>query len=197
MRQRDQLLAHSVGVKAFLGIPHERQLRVVQGRDARRLDAFAVPERAAPACGPPSHPDRGSGDDADDERARVLEADERRPDRHAAHVVLRAVDRVDDPAILTVDRAGLVVEFLTDDGVISHPGEPLAKCPLDRVIGLAHGREVGLGRDVQILRPEPRLGDVIGAIGELECEREGVDPVHCRSIREARYLPIRTVWSAS
>ena len=115
---------------------------------------LAVAERAEPAAGPPAHAERGRRHDADDELARVLEPDERRPDRDAAHVALRAVDRVDDPAVLGVAVAG-------GRSPNSSPStawpvvrrEPLADRPLDRLVGLAHRREVGLGRDLQIVRP--------------------------------------------
>ena len=81
--------------------------------------ALAVAERAEPAAGPPARAERGRRRDADDELARVLEPDQRRPDRHAAHVALGAVDRVDDPAELGVGRRapGSDAELLAEHGV--------------------------------------------------------------------------------
>ena len=106
--EREQLVADAVGVEALRGVPRERDLRVVERRDRRHADALAVAERAEPARRPTSAcPSAGADTTPTHELARVLEADQRRPDRHAAHVALRAVDRVDDPAELgVVDRRG-------------------------------------------------------------------------------------------
>jgi hypothetical protein len=69
-------------------------------------------------------------------------------------------------------------ELLADHAVIGPlHGEPLADRPLDGPVGLRHRREVGFGLDDQIDGPEPRPGDGVGRVGQLEGEGEvGVGP---------------------
>ena len=94
------------------------------------------PSRNAPRPRPAHQRMPSAGADATPtiELARVLEPDQRRPDRHAAHVALRAVDRVDDPPVLgVVAVAGAsVAELLAEHGVIGRVGEPRRGSPARR-----------------------------------------------------------------
>src|SRR5258708_6079207 len=97
MREREHLVADPILVEAFLGVPRHRDLRVVERGYRRHRDPVTVAERAQTSPRPPTCMQCRSGHDTDDELTGVLEADERGPDRNAAHVALRAVDGIDDP----------------------------------------------------------------------------------------------------
>ena len=147
------------------------------------------PSRNAPRprAGPPTHPERGRGGDADDHLPRALEPDQRRPDRHPAHVALGAVDRVDDPAVLERRRRSRrrrVPNSSPSTRWSVECREPFADRPLDRLVGLTHRGQVGLRRDLQIVRAEPVHRDAVGQIGQLQCELQGLDGVHAASIRK-------------
>jgi hypothetical protein len=119
-------------------------------------------------------PERGRGADADAHHAVLLQREQRRPPGHAADVVLRAVDRVDDPAARA---APLGAELLPEDGVAgARGGEPLADELLGGLVGLGDRREVRLRLDAQVVGPEAAERDLVGASDELEGEGEvGVD----------------------
>ena len=95
-------LADAVGVEA-LRVSHANE-SCASSSAATDDTAMRSPSRNAPSPRPAHHriPSAGADTTPSDELARVLEPDQRRPDRHAAHVALRAVDRVDDPAVLGV-----------------------------------------------------------------------------------------------
>src|SRR6185436_11679974 len=101
----------------------EEHLRLSDRRDLRDADTLAVAERSLAARGPPAAAEGGGGDDACGEPAAVLEADQRGEDRDAADVVLRRVDRIDDPAPLA--RAAGAELFSHDPVVRPLGGEPL------------------------------------------------------------------------
>ena len=120
-------------------------------------------------------PERGRGHDADAQLAVLLEREQRRPDRHAADVVLGAVDRVDDPPA-----AASRPRCRTPRRGPRRPGraacQPVADQLLGRVVGLGDRGEVGLGLDLQVVRAEAAQRDLVGVGGELEGEGEiGVD----------------------
>ena len=69
--------------------------------------------------------------------------------------------------------------------------EPVADRPLDGLVGLAHRREIGLGRDLQVGGAEPRHRDAVGEVGELQREVERLGGVHGRSIREHPDVPMK------
>src|SRR5205085_7089008 len=71
--------------------------RVLDPTDPGDADRASVREGAAAAGRPPAVAERRRGGDGDREVAVPLERDQRRPDRDPAHVVPRAVDRVDYP----------------------------------------------------------------------------------------------------
>src|SRR5206468_7497011 len=79
-------------------------------RPGRRAGPGAVAAR-----GPPPALQDGCGDDADDDRVVGPQCDQRRPDRYAADVVLRAVDRIDDPRARRVARR---TGLFADDRVV-------------------------------------------------------------------------------
>src|SRR5690606_27922983 len=107
---------------AYLAPPLEGAVRergVTQLRDLRHRDGSGPRQRppgpgASPLRRPPATAACGRGDQAHHALVPVDDADDRDPDGHAADVVLRAVDRVDDPA--AVGGAGGAV-LLPDDGV--------------------------------------------------------------------------------
>ena len=98
-----------------LGGRDDAVLDPVDRRDADRLAVRR--ERALAARGPPAAAERGRRDDRGVEPALALEREQRRPDRDAAHVVPRAVDRVDDPA----DVAAVVAELLAEHALAGPP----------------------------------------------------------------------------
>ena len=51
---------------------------------------------------------------------------------------------------------------------------------LDRVVGLADGRAIGLGAHLQVGRAEARHRDRVGGVGELECELQMCGDIHGR-----------------
>ena len=105
-----------------------------------------------------------------------LEREQCAPDRHAADVVPRPVDRVDDPPSLLA-RVG---SLLLAEHALSRPAardqlpDGLLRCP----ICLADRRQVGLGRHLQVARAETRHRDRVGGVGELERELEVRGDVH-------------------
>src|SRR5439155_2118282 len=79
--------------------------------DARHLgdpDPLAVRKRTLAAHRPPTPAKCGGRDEAQLDAALALQGEQRCEDRDAAHVVRRAVDRVDDPAHV----AAVVAELL-------------------------------------------------------------------------------------
>src|SRR6185369_8930256 len=78
---------------------------------------------------------------------RILEADQRGPDRHVADEVLGAVDRIDDPAVLLVADGA---ELLAEEPVRrKRAAEHLADRLLGTLVSLGHRRGVRLQRDVE------------------------------------------------
>ncbi len=132
---------------------------------ARRTSARPVPPPPTSAC-------RGRGALTTPSTGRAVhgERDERRPDRHAAQVVRRAVDRVHDPlpvpslsASAPCVRRGLLAEERVI-GTLCR--QTLAEGPLDGLVGVRHVRAVGLLRHVQVGRTEPREADGVCGVGE-------------------------------
>ena len=83
---------------------------LLDGRDRGDVDPLSVRERSCSALGPPATcraraPRRRRAR----RRRSILERDQRRPDRDAARVVPRAVDRVDDPAPRAPARGALLL----------------------------------------------------------------------------------------
>ena len=184
------LVADAVGVVPLLGVPRERELRVVE-RARPTTPRSAAPLRNAPrpCAGPPTRVQRGRRHDADHELARVLEPDERRPDRDAPHVALGAVDRVDDPAELGIGRRARPARRRTPRRAPRGrcaSREPLADRALDRLIGLAHRREVGLGRRPRGRRRGTAPTVIASAdVGELQRELQVRGDVHGAEHTEA------------
>ena len=144
------------------------------------------PSRNAPstAAGPPPCIEPGRRRDTEHQLTCVFEPDQRRPDGQPAHVALGAVDGIDDPAELGIGRRTRVrTELLTEHGMTGRVREPLPDRALNRLIRFAHGREIGLRRDLQVDGAEPRHRDFVGRVGELEREIQVRGDVHRRSIR--------------
>ena len=117
----DHLASLAVELAHFGG--DERRLGKLAGRRDARLDRGAVADREPrrPADGGVDDLAGGGGVDDANERLVVLHhGDERRVHRDAADEALRAVDGVEDPAV--GGRAGLLAEFLAQDGVVGEAG---------------------------------------------------------------------------
>ena len=137
-------------------VSHANEICASSSADDRRHADACRRRGTHPARGRPTSACCSAGADTTPthELARVLEADQRRPDRHAAHVVLGAVDRVDDPAELGIAATGHVSPNSSPSTAWSvDAAEPVADRLLDRLVGLAHRREVGLGAHLQVVRP--------------------------------------------
>ena len=110
---------------------------------------------ASTECRRGNHPDHGvvlGGTVVD-------ESDQRGPHGYAAHVVLGPVDRVEDPAASRARPLG-VAELLADHGVVwPLLGQPGAQHHLGRAVGIAHGRQVGLGLDDEVEGLKPAEGE--------------------------------------
>src|SRR5207237_441950 len=140
--------------------------RLAERRDAGDLDPLAVAERPLAACGPPAATEGRSGRDAAHDATLALERDERSPDRDPAGEVLRAVDRVDDPAY----GAAVVVSLFLAEDAFARPvlRDSLADHSLDGAVCVGDRRQVGLRLDVQVGRAEARHGYRVGGVCELE-----------------------------
>lgn len=108
------------------------------------------------------------------------QCDQRGPDRDAADVVLRAVNRVDDPGPASAHRAAVL---FANEGVVGPVGlEVFAQRPLDGLVGIGHRGHVGLGGHDEVPLPVAAHADAIGDVGEVLGEREirhgiqGIDP---------------------
>ena len=70
---------------------------------------------------------------------------------------------------------GPVAVLLADDDVAgAFHRDPLADRPLDRLVGLGHGRQVRLRLDHQIGGAEAVERDLVGEVDQLERKREVV-----------------------
>ena len=98
-----------------------------------------------------------------------FERDEGRPDRDAARVVARAVDRIDEPAARA--RALGALLFSQDRVAGAFVGEDAAKLGFDRAIRLGHRSKVGLRLDASPERKR-RKRECVGSVGESERELE-------------------------
>ena len=158
----------------------EAELRVGKVPNARdlqparlRIGAFAH-ERPAAGGRPPPPPQRGGRDDADRHLAVLLQRQQRRPDRHAAHVALGAVDRVHDPAPAVAGRRGRAV-LLAEDRIAWPRGrQPLAHRLLGGAVGVRDRRHVRLGLDREIGGAKARQRDRVGNVGQLVRQRKVV-----------------------
>lgn len=109
---------------------------------------------------------------ADDDAVAVLQADQRGPHRHAAHEVLRAVDRVDDPA-----PAGgvLLAELLAVDRVVGAlGGQNVTDGALRGAVGVADRRMVGLLLHPKVQGAEPLGRDRVGGVGHAQGQQQVV-----------------------
>ena len=134
------------------------------------MDLCAVGERPAAALRPPTAPERRRGDDPDPNLPVLLERDQCRPDGHAARVVPRTVDRINDPASAGVSA---LAELLAEDPVSrTSARESLPDRLFDRAVRLGHRGQIRLGLDDEVVRTKAAERDGVGLVGELERERE-------------------------
>ena len=132
--------------------------------------------------GPPAPAQRGRRHDPDDHPSLgILESHDRRPHRDPADEVLRPVDGIDDPpAAADADLLGL---FLAEHPVIGEVLlDQLAHQAFDRLVGIAHRREVGLGLDLEVASVEASHRDDIGLGGQQEGEGEIVGVRHASTL---------------
>ena len=127
---------------------------------------IGAPSRNAP---PPrsAHqrwPSAGADDDADDDLAVALERDQRRPDRQPARVLLRAVDRVEPPADVSL----LDAELLACDRLAAVARDARAQRLLDRAVRLRHRRQVRLRLDAEVERAVVPHREDVRLVGERE-----------------------------
>ena len=138
-------------------------------RDGRHAARLAVRECAAPAHSPPAPSERRRRDDRHVDQSFAFQRQQCSPNRDAANVVSRPVDRVDDPARL----GPVVAEFLAEDALPwALTRDELANCLLGSAIGLGDRGQVRFRLDAEVERTEARECDRIGAVGELLSERE-------------------------
>jgi hypothetical protein len=164
-----------------------RHHRVVEARDARDPDRLSVRERALTSRRPPAAAERGRRDDAEDDLAVPLEREQRRVDRDAADVALRAVDRIEDPA----DRRGSLgaALLLTVHGLTGPlPFQPLADRALDSPVRVRDRGQVGLRLDPKVGGPEARQRDRVGEVDERMRELEVC--VHGSSLAAPPAVPV-------
>ena len=108
--------------------------------------------------------ERRRGDEPDVDPAVALEREQRRPRRDAAHVVPRAVDRVDDPA----RGAAVVAELLAEHALAVRARATRSRMASSAARSASRDRrQVGLRLDSQVERAEPRERDRVGGIGKL------------------------------
>jgi hypothetical protein len=145
------------------------QRRVVEPRDVRDVALRRLhqgPAGPGPAARrrPPAALEQGGRHDAEDHLVLHHQRDQRGPDRHAAHEVLRPVDRVHDPPALAV--AGGAV-LLPEHGV---PRPRARQGPADALlhglVGVGHRSEVRLVDHMQVQGPEAARGCRVGVVGQ-------------------------------
>ena len=125
-------------------------------------------ERALAAGRPPPAPERRRRDHTDHKLVSLLQCQQRRPDGDPADVVLRAVDRIDDPAASAGAGLGLPV-LLAKDRVAGVPlGEALADRFLDGAIRFGDRRQIRLGLDHEIVGLEAIHRDRVRHVSQGE-----------------------------
>src|SRR4051794_37700665 len=87
------------------------ELRAVDVIDRRHVNRRPVAERAFAARRPPSPSDRRRGNDAD----QAIERDQRGKDGNPSYVILRRIDRIDDPS---PRRIAASAKLLAEDAVV-------------------------------------------------------------------------------
>ena len=165
------------------GLAVEAQARVQERRrpqvaDVRDAHAPAVQARATALARSVELARDRVEDHAGDDLAVRLEGEQRCPHGDPAHEVLRAVDRVDDPAHVG---GALGAELLAEEPPV---GERAAQSGHDRLLGFAIGlgdrRVVGLDRDVEVAgvvlhRDAAGGARGVGGGGERPVERRRVE----------------------
>ena len=120
-------------------------------------------------------PDLTPVTDADHNLVLHHERDERRPHRHAADVVLGAVDRVDHPAPLAVPGGA---QLLAGDRVAgAHPRQRAPDALLHALVGIRDRGEVGLAHHVQVERLEAVRRQGVRVVGQHVREAQVVGVV--------------------
>lgn len=157
----------------------------------RAFDAGHPGRRSPAADRGPALPERGSGGDSDDQLPTALDGNQGRPDRNPPHEVVRAVNRVDDPARFCSGRLG--AELLAQDPVAREGiGDALTEKRLDAGVRLGDQRPVVLRGDRQ-LTDEVGERDRIGLVGQAvgEGEEGGGRVARPGSLGHAGSLPRR------
>jgi len=114
---------------------------------------------------PPTTPESGGTDKADLEHAGHPQRNECRPDRNPAQVVLRPVDRIEDPGAL---RTAAHSELLAEDSVArALSGKDPAQALFDCLVGFGDRGEIRLRLDHEVVGAVERHGNGISGIGQL------------------------------
>jgi len=141
---------------------------------ANRLGSAAPPTttdpRTAAAPCPPAHAQRRRRDHRSLELTIPLHGDQRGEQGHAAQVVVRAVDGIDDPA--GGGPARVVAVLLAEDPVVGERrADPVAEHPLDPGVGHGDERRVRLARDLHVpveVLERQRIGGIAPVEGRLD-----------------------------
>ena len=151
----------------------------------------AVAKGAVAAQGPVGVAQRRHDGGAGDGLAAILQADERAPQRHAAHEVAGAVDGIDDPAKAGI--AGLFAVLLAEEGVLREGvDDAVAQERLGGAVAGGDGAAVELPLDVGgevggVAVGEEAGGDLRGALGRLYRQLVARSPV---GIHERRVIRV-------
>ena len=131
-----------------------------------------VQECAAAALGDEQLFPRGIVDGADLSLAVDLERQRRAEDRQAMRVVVRAVDRIEDPAVRRAARGRILAELFRKDGVIGKPlRNHLAEHRLDRDVGFGDEIDRSFVRHLEAALDEAHL-NLAGLDDRLDGGRE-------------------------
>ena len=143
-----------------------------RGPPPRKRSSTKAP---SPCAAHHRRPSAGAEMTPTDELRSLLEREQRRPHGDSTHVVLRPVDRVDDPAASSGAGVGLPVLLAQDRVAGVELGEPRADRLLSRAVRLGDRRQVRLRVHHEVLREEPIHRDRVCDIrqGERKVEIGG------------------------
>ena len=157
--QRDEVVHLAALLPAVQGrVGQRRVLEAAYVGDValRGLEQRAAGPRAVARRGPPAPLELRGRHDAEHDLVVDGERDQGGPDGDAADEVLRAVDRVHDPAPLAV--AGRALLLAGHRVPRPDPRQGAADGLLDGLVGVGDRRQVGLAHDVQVEGLEPVRG---------------------------------------
>ena len=160
-----------VGQRCIGERPHPAHL------EPHRLPAQHRAPGTCSSARPPASCEGRSRHDTNDDLTLLDERDEGCPHRDSSNVVLRAIDRIDDPSPGSgaLRRAELLAEHAVFGPLA---GDHPAKGCLGRLVGLGDRGEVGLRLDLEVEGAESLHRDDVGGIGHAQGEIEIGSVVH-------------------